>query len=1328
MDLYTSVLNEKLERLDEEAQKVSTDTVVNTLTSCHGKATSLHGDKLGSQPMSEEELRTLEDDCNALESTFYDLLRQLKLFDVQEVLALYKNLVDVLVQRDEDHYKCPSKMMISSTFESCDDLKDDVMKYYHSDYNKNVMESNLIGCHDLPFDDNSRYVDINNALRKTEALFSQASHLREVLVQELAENVRLLKPVEINHNKGKHRRKSVDGSPANDGNSTILDDSKSPSPSLAPISPSSALQQIKRSISGGVNDDSLKVRTSAIQDLSSQSVVNGRAHATDLLRSFISELRTIGLAVHSVERKLGTIQRDRQSCTSESLYKSNQPTKDMDVLGNDSRVSTSPHVLSRDSSNKIIDFESIGLHLDKLLKKPIGRSAVQLITDTMKKIKASVNAFDDEWVKSHCSVMDYYHHNWIEMSSLQSKLSEKSIVDDLEKIPVLADLISNPFGSCPLANNDNCDWDWLTALPPDLNSTEKICRKMNVNKNDNVGDLTQILSFLEESCSHPFISPMSVMDKKVSMKNCLTPRLMSELASDINMEVSDNMKRLDAPFLLKSGDSSSNPQCLQESPLFKALQPTDRKNIFNTDFDFVKQRQVLFGEHITNLKTGKYFNETVDRALYILGLGLNAVVVDGCTRSVADRLSEERCKISIKAVADGSPNGVGDKHFIADNFHRAKLLFTIIKRLGEKPADIVGDGDMSDVRPARVGPILIVCRANELLDFHDILQQECDKSIGSDSTFRFLPYFGDSMDREILRSYMLPENLYTERSHCHIVLTNYEAFTQDFVHFKKINWYLMVLDMYWGILSNVAYKKVVSEFSTLNCRHRIVSCPSLGNSNRNEKHSTTSGNRQSAHIQTALKPVVKYPDITSTLNFLLPAFANLLDSQEQPYGKVVDDEFVMNVHNRRFCLHLLASMTVAYEECLELLICDQAEDVNSAMYQQNLKLFQDASELMPYYYWDCVSLQVSESGEQCSQEPSLSETQGVSISKKKIVFHFDYYGKYTRHYIDPKIDAELKNVKLESVGNLDPSLRKRSRKRPGIKSGSIGPPPLKESKSSKEGGGTTVAVGEGIIGVGVIKGKRPYNMAKRRAIQQGLLPSKRKKSGSVASVVRDVMNEILIKIVANSNEGPELLDIEVKKEILGGKGSVNVKEEFSAVDIKGEGNDTATTALGKDTIENENGETSPALVNLKRSFSNDSDSSMQEPGKYNLPNAKKPKLSYYQRKKEAEYEKALATGIYPQKLLKRQPKKSFDTNGVYIPLKLKVTAMKKFCKKDERDRSISCRGNRVQVVVNFPGRHRFLGSFKNLEEAEEAYNAALAQRDVLTTTVCFVNSQNYNIP
>lgn len=62
------------------------------------------------------------------------------------------------------------------------------------------------------------------------------------------------------------------------------------------------------------------------------------------------------------------------------------------------------------------------------------------------------------------------------------------------------------------------------------------------------------------------------------------------------------------------------------------------------------------------------------------------------------------------------------------------------------------------------------------------------------------------------------------------------------------------------------------------------------------------------------------------------------------------------------------------------------------------------------------------------------------------------------------------------------------------------------------------------------------------------------------------------------------------------------------------------------------------------------------------------------------------------------------------PKTAKVPMSKKFDPEEEKNRSIFRRGDLWQVIVHFPGRHRYLGSFRSMEEAAIAYEVALQQR------------------
>lgn len=1458
----------KLLLVNEEIKKAPTEVILRALNSCHEKM------------QCQTDVKSLQEDCDRVEASLFSLLGQLKLYDTSDVLNMYKELVDAVVRYE--HTQGGPRLM-STEFESppvadCSD----VMKYFKMDYVKNA-DPLLIDRKTLGFSKDKCFDKINATLQKAEEMLASACDLRELSIEELFENdLRKL-----------HNPIITPGT---------VDDPTTEKKKMSKPSKAKKDKQMKKVISEQERNPAT-MTLEEDDEMKDDLLFHTHIQPTDLLRCLLDELSSRGLVLKAAEHKLGLIQRDPRACSPSSLFEKPVVIELLgpDVVESGSKKSNGTKTLKSGKSseksvktttiltpvNDAVDYQSLGFYMEKQLQKPVGIPAAGLVIESSEGSRDITKAFDAAWLNGKNEATERQFQQWVGLTAKRSELQQLPPITSLEQVPHVAELITNPFGSCSIVGDKGgsvsdatpqpeVEWEWLTSLPDHAITAEKIYQFIHSGEELRRSDL----SALESEVDHPFINQNSILYGQVNLKQCLSQNLLQDLERGFPLHVSSNMKFVDLPFLIQnqSGDLN-NPQCLQDSPLFLALQPVDRANPVSTDAEFADARRVLYGAHMSSLRLGVYFERNVTRALHLLGLGLNILLVDGCTREVADAEAENLCSVPT-SVKNLSYLESSLPSIVPDSFHRAFMLSTIIKRcvFNSIPHGEESGGIDEGVPCHGHGPILIVCRIGELLDFQDILQRECDASSDSNSIMRLLPYYGDATDREVLRSYMLPENIYSSRSHCHIVLTHYEAFTQDLFYFKGINWYLMVVDSFWGILSNKIYRKVRNEIATVNCRHRIISCASLGHvSNKATSPDSVASSTVTDTADTACQSkTTLYPDISSTLSFLLPAMWSLLESQEQPYGKTIEGEFVMSVQTRRLCLQLLAALTVVHNASLDDLVTEHVLSAHSksnsrASLPHEVKLFNDASEWLPWYIWDCVSLKVVDVEVQHQQLEGVDSLQNDTRHiSKKIIYTFDYSVKYTRFYSDMELDSEMKSVKLDTVGNPDSSLRKRVRKKPGPK-GAVSLP-TKETKSTiTESKRSSSAIkGEGVAGVSVVevKVKRPYNMAKRRAIKQGLLPpvsggetrGRRGKRRNMKDfgIVRQVMADLVSKVAHDTEETtcekdtvvdskleqcpPFNIDsVEVKEETeksadggdVGARMEVepeSVWEEIHSENIKIDVVAATTTSasedkaelkcvneklkplvvvsehkgdkvvvseyvIDQDNVNNENGDFHEHLEDdhtvgkkneeeihkdsvikkenerqvgetvlpqpwslyssslgdttedgaLKRSaveisatgcdiektdtsnareieetIVSSASSSVGDSsnGDIRLPPAKKPKLTYYQRKKEAEYEKALASGVLPPNMLKKQGKKSFDRDGTYLPLKLKVVAVKKYSPKEERERSLFGRGNRVQVVINFPGRQRFLGSFKTLAEAEKAYNAALAQRFTLLTTVC----------
>ncbi|CAE7570826.1 INO80, partial [Symbiodinium microadriaticum] len=247
----------------------------------------------------------------------------------------------------------------------------------------------------------------------------------------------------------------------------------------------------------------------------------------------------------------------------------------------------------------------------------------------------------------------------------------------------------------------------------------------------------------------------------------------------------------------------------------------------------------------------------VDRTLAMLQMGHNAFVVDKTT--YVDN--------------DGNPQ--------PHSWHRAKIVSLITRScLGEASVDGVsvvskfkGRGKKIG-QTSRWGPILVVVKAKELFKWEEVFRDEfklpvaAENGVGSHA--RLMTYCGSDADRTLLRSYLTSSSLYTQRSHCHIVLTHYEALATDLVHLKTVHWQLMVLDSAWSIMSHSTYKHFMHELLGMTCRHRILSCPQLG-----FYKATADKTAEGPKLVSLLRTY--FPDPLAALRFVFPSMWDFME-------------------------------------------------------------------------------------------------------------------------------------------------------------------------------------------------------------------------------------------------------------------------------------------------------------------------------------------------------------------------------------------------------------------------------------------------------------------
>lgn len=111
------------------------------------------------------------------------------------------------------------------------------------------------------------------------------------------------------------------------------------------------------------------------------------------------------------------------------------------------------------------------------------------------------------------------------------------------------------------------------------------------------------------------------------------------------------------------------------------------------------------------------------------------------------------------------------------------------------------------------GPFLIIAPASTLHNW----QQECARFIPK---FKVVPYWGNTQDRRILRTFWDQKCLHTEDASFHIVITSYQLVIQDLKYFQRIKWQYMILDEAQAIKSSSSVRwKILLGF---NCRNRLL--------------------------------------------------------------------------------------------------------------------------------------------------------------------------------------------------------------------------------------------------------------------------------------------------------------------------------------------------------------------------------------------------------------------------------------------------------------------------------------------------------------------------
>ncbi|KAL4641797.1 DNA helicase INO80 [Arapaima gigas] len=111
------------------------------------------------------------------------------------------------------------------------------------------------------------------------------------------------------------------------------------------------------------------------------------------------------------------------------------------------------------------------------------------------------------------------------------------------------------------------------------------------------------------------------------------------------------------------------------------------------------------------------------------------------------------------------------------------------------------------------GPFLIISPASTLNNWH----QEFTRFVPK---FKVLPYWGNPLDRKVIRKFWSQKTLYTQDAPFHVVITSYQLVVQDVKYFQRVKWQYMVLDEAQALKSSSSVRwKILLQFQ---CRNRLL--------------------------------------------------------------------------------------------------------------------------------------------------------------------------------------------------------------------------------------------------------------------------------------------------------------------------------------------------------------------------------------------------------------------------------------------------------------------------------------------------------------------------
>jgi hypothetical protein len=184
------------------------------------------------------------------------------------------------------------------------------------------------------------------------------------------------------------------------------------------------------------------------------------------------------------------------------------------------------------------------------------------------------------------------------------------------------------------------------------------------------------------------------------------------------------------------------------------------------------------------------------------------------------------------------------------------------------------------------------------------------REIFKDFNLDILPYFGSDSDRIACRAYLravssgtgglntVGSGLYCDRSHCHVLLLNYETLFLDAHFFKDVSWFAVVFDEPWGFISSEKYHFARNQiFAALKTRHRILSCSALASNYPTPSNSLATG-KDPDRETTEERATYQLPDLLAVTTILCPYALGLGFSHDPE--QVFCTHHLRHLQNQRF--------------------------------------------------------------------------------------------------------------------------------------------------------------------------------------------------------------------------------------------------------------------------------------------------------------------------------------------------------------------------------------------------------------------------------------------